>query len=105
MNVFSLQLNARARSTGIRAYSIHPGNIWGTELSREALREILQQFGFLDDKGEVVQSVVEQMKSVPQGAATTIWAATSSQVKDISGVYLEDFDVASLNTDLPNSAV
>ena len=99
VNLFSLQLNERAKSTGIMAYSIHPGNIWGTELTREAPKKILQQFGFLDDKGDVVQSVVEQMKSVPQGAATTIWAATTSQLKNIGGVYLEDVDVASLNTD------
>jgi NAD(P)-dependent dehydrogenase (short-subunit alcohol dehydrogenase family) len=99
VNLFSLELNERARSTGIRAYSIHPGNIWGTELTREAPKEILQQFGFLDEKGEVVQAVVEKMKSIPQGAATTIWAATSTQLKDVGGVYLEDVDVASLNTD------
>jgi NAD(P)-dependent dehydrogenase (short-subunit alcohol dehydrogenase family) len=99
VNLFSLELNERAKSTGIKAYSIHPGNIWGTELTREAPKDILQQFGFLDDKGGVVQSVVEQMKTVPQGAATTIWAATTSQLKNIGGVYLEDVDVASLNTD------
>jgi NAD(P)-dependent dehydrogenase (short-subunit alcohol dehydrogenase family) len=98
VNLFSLELNERARSTGIRAYSIHPGNVWGTELTREAPKEILQQFGFLDDNGEVVQAVVEKMKSIPQGAATTIWAATSSQLRDIGGVYLEDVDVAALNT-------
>jgi NAD(P)-dependent dehydrogenase (short-subunit alcohol dehydrogenase family) len=99
VNLFSLELNERAKPTGIMAYSIHPGNIWGTELTREAPKEILQQFGFLDENGEVVQSVIEQMKSVSQGAATTIWAATTSQLKDIGGIYLEDVDVASLNTD------
>lgn len=99
VNLFSMELNERARSTGIRAYSIHPGNIWGTELTREAPKEILQQFGFLNDKGDVVQAVVDQMKSIPQGAATTVWAATTSLLADIGGVYLEDVDIASLNTD------
>jgi NAD(P)-dependent dehydrogenase (short-subunit alcohol dehydrogenase family) len=99
VNLFSLELNERAKSTGIKVYSIHPGNIWGTELTREAPKEILQQFGFLDEKGEVVQAVVEKMKSIPQGAATTIWAATTSQLNDIGGVYLEDVDVAALNLD------
>jgi NAD(P)-dependent dehydrogenase (short-subunit alcohol dehydrogenase family) len=99
VNLFSLELNERGKSTGIRAYAIHPGNIWGTELTRDAPKEILQQLGFLDDKGQVVQAVVEKMKSIPQGAATTIWAATSPLLKDIGGIYLEDVDVASLNTD------
>jgi NAD(P)-dependent dehydrogenase (short-subunit alcohol dehydrogenase family) len=99
VNLFSLELNERAGSTGVKSYSIHPGNIWGTELTREASAALLQQFGFLDDKGEVVQEVIDEMKSIPQGAATTVWAATSSLLKNIGGVYLEDVDIALLNAD------
>jgi len=99
LNLFSLELNERARGTGVKVYSLHPGAIWGTELTREAPKAILQQFGFVDENGEVVQAVVEAMKSVPQGAATTIWAATTPQLEDLGGVYLEDVEVASINTD------
>lgn len=104
VNLFSLELDNRAKAFGIRAYSIHPGNIWGTELAREAPVEILQQFGFLDEKGNLVQAVVDSLKTVPQGAATTIWAATSPLLSEIGGVYLEDVDVAELATDpsVPN---
>jgi len=99
VNLFSVELNERAKSTGIRAYSIHPGNIWGTELTREAPKEILQQLGFMNEKGQIVQAVIEKMKTIPQGAATTIWAATAPQLQEIGGVYLEDVDIASLNID------
>ena len=99
VNLFSLELDNRARSFGVRAYSLHPGNIWGTELTREAPIEILQQFGFLDDKGDPVPAVIDSLKTIPQGAATTIWAATSPQLNEIGGVYLEDVDVAGLATD------
>ncbi|SFM88638.1 NADP-dependent 3-hydroxy acid dehydrogenase YdfG [Chitinophaga sp. YR627] len=104
VNLFSLELNERAKAYGVRAYSLHPGNIWGTELTREAPLEILQQFGFYDDKGNPVQEVLDSLKSVPQGAATTIWAATSPLLNETGGVYLEDVDVAELAVDpsVPN---
>ena len=104
VNLFSLELAHRAKAIGIRAYSVHPGNIWGTELAREAPIEILQQFGFVDDKGDMVAGVIESMKTIPQGAATTIWAATSDQLNDLGGVYLEDVEVAELAIDstVPN---
>lgn len=96
VNLFSLELDNLAKAFGVRAYSVHPGNIWGTELLREAPLEILQQFGFYDNKGEPVQAVVESLKTVPQGAATTVWAATSLLLNNIGGVYLEDADIATL---------
>jgi NAD(P)-dependent dehydrogenase (short-subunit alcohol dehydrogenase family) len=99
VNLFSLELDNRAKTSGISAYAVHPGSIWGTELIREAPKELLQQFGFLNDKGEVVQEVVDSMKTIPQGAATTIWAATSPLLADIGGVYLEDAEVAELAND------
>ena len=104
VNLFSLELDNRAKSAGVRIYSVHPGNIWGTELTREAPVEILQQFGFLDEKGNPVPEVIDSLKTIPQGAATTIWAATSPLLNQIGGVYLEDSDVAELATDpsMPN---
>jgi NAD(P)-dependent dehydrogenase (short-subunit alcohol dehydrogenase family) len=104
VNLFSLELNNRAKSFGVNAYSLHPGNIWGTELTREAPMEILQQFGFYDDKGNPVQAVVDSLKTIPQGAATTIWAATSPRLNEKGGVYLEDVEIAELAIDssVPN---
>jgi NAD(P)-dependent dehydrogenase (short-subunit alcohol dehydrogenase family) len=104
VNLFSLEFNERAKQFGVRAFSLHPGNIWGTELTREAPLEILQLFGFYDDKGNPVPEVINSLKTIPQGAATTIWAATSPLLNEIGGVYLEDVDVAELAVDssVPN---
>jgi NAD(P)-dependent dehydrogenase (short-subunit alcohol dehydrogenase family) len=104
INLFSLELDTRANGYGIRAYSVHPGNIWGTELAREAPLEILQQFGFYDAAGNPVQAVLDSLKSIPQGAATTIWAATTPLLAELGGVYLEDVNVADLAVDasVPN---
>jgi NAD(P)-dependent dehydrogenase (short-subunit alcohol dehydrogenase family) len=94
LNLFSLELDNRAKAYNIRAYALHPGNIWGTELIREAPVEILQQFGFYDDKGNPVQEVISSLKTIRQGAATTIWCATSPLLNDIGGVYCENADIA-----------
>lgn len=104
VNLFSLELDQLAQSFGVRAYAVHPGNIWGTELTREAPLEILQQFGFYDHKGNPVQEVLDSLKTIPQGAATTIWAATSPLLNETGGVYLEDVDIAELAIDpsIPN---
>ncbi|MDF7813995.1 SDR family NAD(P)-dependent oxidoreductase [Hymenobacter sp. YC55] len=96
LNLFSLELDKRGHAAGIRAYSLHPGNIWGTELLREAPMDILQQFGFYDKQGKEVPEVIGSLKSIPQGAATTIWCATSPLLNTIGGVYCEDSDVARL---------
>lgn len=96
LNLFSLELDKRAQAFGVRAYAVHPGNIWGTELAREAPLEILQQFGFYDAQGKVVPEVVASLKTIPQGAATTIWCATSPLLNHLGGVYCEDADVATL---------
>lgn len=104
VNLFSLELDNRAKPFGIRAYSVHPGNIWGTELTREAPLELLQNFGFYDEKGNPVQEVVASLKTVPQGAATTIWSATSKLLNNIGGVYCEDSDIAGLASDTEMSA-
>jgi NAD(P)-dependent dehydrogenase (short-subunit alcohol dehydrogenase family) len=97
LNLFSLELDKRAKAFGVRAYSVHPGNIWGTELLRDAPLELLQQFGFYGAQGKVVPEVIASLKTIPQGAATTIWCATSPLLTSIGGVYCEDADIATLS--------
>lgn len=96
LNLFALELDNRAQAFGVRAYAVHPGNIWGTELAREAPLELLQQFGFYDAQGKIVPEVVASLKTIPQGAATTVWCATSPLLNRLGGVYCEDADVATL---------
>ncbi|KAF2338359.1 SDR family NAD(P)-dependent oxidoreductase [Flavobacterium tistrianum] len=95
-NLFSLELDNRIKAYNIRAYSLHPGSIGGTELAREASLELFQKMGFLDADGNMVPEVAARLKSIPQGATTTVWCATSSLLDNIGGVYCEDGDIASL---------
>lgn len=39
------------------------------------------------------------LKTIPQGAATTVWCATSPLLNDLGGVYCENVDVALLSLD------
>lgn len=103
-NLFSLELDNRGKTFNVRTYSLHPGSINGTELGREASLELFQQMGFLDAKGNLLPEVAASLKTVPQGAATTVWCATSSLLQNIGGVYCEDADVAELATETSMSS-
>lgn len=96
VNLFTVELDNRGSQSGVRAYSIHPGNTKGTDLAKEASVALLQQIGLLDERGNMKQEVAETLKTVPQGAATAVWAATSKQLDQIGGVYCEDADIAEI---------
>jgi len=96
VNLFSLELDNRAKEFGVRAYSLHPGSIGGTELAREAPLELFIEMGFCDEKGNMLPEVAASLKTIPQGASTTIWCATSPLLNNIGGVYCEDNNIAEL---------
>lgn len=98
-NLFALELDNRAKEYNIRAYSVHPGSIGGTELGREAPLELFQKMGFVDADGNMLPEVAATLKSVPQGAATTVWCSVSPQLNNIGGVYCEDGDIARMAED------
>jgi len=95
-NLFSLELDNRAKQFHVRAYSLHPGSIYGTELGRRASVDLFKQMGFFDEEGNMREEIVAGLKSIPQGAATTVWCATHPGLNDIGGVYCEDADIAEL---------
>jgi len=97
VNLFSLELDNRAKAFDVRSYSLHPGSIHGTELGREASLELFQKMGFYDEEGNMKPEVVASLKTIPQGAATTVWAATSLLLNNHGGVYCEDTDVAEIH--------
>lgn len=95
--LFAVELDNRGKEHNIRAYSLHPGSIGGTELGREAPLELFQKMGFVDENGLLRPEVLAKLKTIPQGAATTVWCATSPVLNSIGGVYCENVDVAFLN--------
>ncbi|HEX6223561.1 MAG TPA: SDR family NAD(P)-dependent oxidoreductase [Chryseolinea sp.] len=96
-NLFSVEFDRRASEFGVRAYSLHPGSIYGTDLGREAPIELFKQMGTHDADGNIYPDVVKRLKTIEQGAATTIWCATSPLLDEIGGVYCENCDVAEID--------
>jgi NAD(P)-dependent dehydrogenase (short-subunit alcohol dehydrogenase family) len=102
--LFARALDARGAKLGVRAFALHPGAILSTELSRFQSREEslpwLKQMGFCDADGNLLLDPMRQNKSIPQGASTTVWAATSPLLEGKGGLYLENNNIAPLSTDL-----
>jgi len=96
-NLFALELDNLAKEFKVSAYSLHPGSINGTELARDASIDLFKQMGFFDENGNIRPEIAASLKTIPQGAATTIWCATSPMLETIGGVYCEDGDIASLD--------
>ncbi|WP_293942709.1 MULTISPECIES: SDR family NAD(P)-dependent oxidoreductase [unclassified Sphingobacterium] len=95
-NLFTVEFDNRAKAFNVRAYSLHPGEIAGTELGRGADMELFRQLGYADEHGNIRPEILANLKTIPQGAATTVWCATSSLLNEIGGVYCEDVEVAEL---------
>ena len=96
-NLFAVELDRRGKAYNVSAYSLHPGSINGTELGREASLELFQKMGMVDAQGNIFRELASKLKTIPQGAATTVWCATSPLLNDIGGVYCENCDVAELD--------
>jgi NAD(P)-dependent dehydrogenase (short-subunit alcohol dehydrogenase family) len=100
VNLFSLELDNRAKEYNVRSYALCPGAVGETELSREAPLDLFQKLGYVDSEGNLLPQVKASLKTIPQGAATTVWCATSPLLDDLGGVYCENVDVALLNSDV-----
>ena len=88
--LYALELDRRLGARGVRATALHPGGIM-TELLRytspEMLKAMAEQFAHEGGEPPVV-------KSVEQGAATTVWAAFVAPAEQVAGQYCEDCHVA-----------
>lgn len=87
-------LDRRWRDRGVRAFAIHPGGIH-TELGRYMTAEVVSSL--MARIGEQGSSFT--WKSVEQGAATQVWAATSDFLTGRGGLYCEDCDVSPIVDD------
>lgn len=100
VNLFSLEFDNRAKEYNVRSYSLCPGAVGETELAREAPVDLFQKLGYSDAEGNILPEVAARLKTIPQGAATTVWAATSPLLNKIGGVYCEHADVSLLSSDV-----
>jgi NAD(P)-dependent dehydrogenase (short-subunit alcohol dehydrogenase family) len=92
--LFSVGLDRRLNGKGVRATAVHPGVIQ-TELGRHLTPELIAQ---------IMPSGPQAMvfKTIPQGAATSVWSAVVAPADAVGGRYCEDCHVADV-TDDPNA--
>ena len=96
--LFAIGVDRRGKDAGIRAFSVHPGGIF-TPLQRHLPEEEMVALGWKNADGTLPPQVAALFKTPEQGASTTVWAATSSKLDGIGGLYCEDCDVAPLATE------
>lgn len=94
--LFALALDERGQKHNVRAFSIHPGVIVSTDLKRHLSVEELKKANAIDKNGEPILDPSKQRKNVAQGAATTVWCATSPQLNGMGGLYCENADISPL---------
>jgi NAD(P)-dependent dehydrogenase (short-subunit alcohol dehydrogenase family) len=95
-SLFAVELDARVKDRGVRAFAVHPGRILDTELVRYISIEDLIAAGIRRPDGTLDQS---STKTVEEGAATTVWCAVSAQLDGLGGVYCADCDISPIVSD------
>jgi NAD(P)-dependent dehydrogenase (short-subunit alcohol dehydrogenase family) len=98
---FAVEFDRRHRTNGVRATAVHPG-IVQTELGRamgpDAIQRIIDQ---VNAAYLAAGRPPAQWKSIPQGAATSVWAGVTAKADEVGGRYCENCNVAELTTDVP----
>ncbi|MET0406608.1 MAG: SDR family NAD(P)-dependent oxidoreductase [Cystobacter sp.] len=91
--LFAVELDRRLRERGVRATAVHPGVIMtelGRHLPHDALPRLLEQTNAdLAARGEPSFSP----KTIPQGAATSVWAGVVAEADAVGGRYCENCHV------------
>jgi NAD(P)-dependent dehydrogenase (short-subunit alcohol dehydrogenase family) len=92
--LFAVEFDRRNKDRAIRAVAVHPGVI-NTGLTRHVDIEMLKGWMAGIDATRALQGLSPfEPKSVPQGAATSVWAAFTATGEEIGGRYCEDCHVS-----------
>ena len=88
--LYATGLDNRLKARGIRATAVHPGGIQtelGRHLTPDSIKELMSMRG----------PDAPKFKSIPQGAATSVWCAAVAPADAIGGRFCEDCNVAAVN--------
>jgi NAD(P)-dependent dehydrogenase (short-subunit alcohol dehydrogenase family) len=91
--LFAVEFDRRHRERGVRATAVHPGGI-ATELIRHTSLEAMQKRIDEMNASRPAGTPPFEWKTVPQGAATTVWAGVVAPAEAVGGRYCEDCRVA-----------
>jgi NAD(P)-dependent dehydrogenase (short-subunit alcohol dehydrogenase family) len=91
--LFAVEFDRRHRSRGVRAAAVHPGGIL-TELGRHLDPNLLP--AMVDQMNRDLAAEGKppfQFKTIPQGAATSVWAGVVAAADEVGGRYCENCQV------------
>ena len=92
--LFAVAFDQRHRERGVRAAAVHPGGIQ-TELGRyQDPGRIEKMIDQINRQRAAQGKNPFQWKTIPQGAATSVWAAVVASADEIGGQYCEDCHIA-----------
>jgi len=97
--LFAVAFDKRHRNRGVRAAAVHPGGI-RTELGRyvdySRIEKMIEQW---NQQLAAEGKPPFQFKTVPQGAATSVWAAVVAAADEVGGRYCENCHVGNIVPD------
>lgn len=96
--LFAVEFDRRHKARDVRATAVHPGGIQ-TELGRHMTPEVRERLIARINASQPKGAAPFRYKSIPQGAATSVWAACVADAAAIGGRYCEDCHVAGIVSD------
>lgn len=97
--LFAVEFDRRHKARGVRATALHPGGI-KTELGRHLDPNLLPQM--LEKINADLRAAGKppfDWKTIPQGAATSVWAAAVARADDVGGRYCENCHLSEVTDD------
>jgi len=92
--LFAVEFDRRHKDQGVRATAVHPGGIQ-TELGRHMTPDVTQRMIEQINAASAGQGQPAfEWKTIPQGAATSVWAGVVAPAEEVAGKFCEDCHVA-----------
>jgi NAD(P)-dependent dehydrogenase (short-subunit alcohol dehydrogenase family) len=105
--LFAVEFDRRHKHRGVRATAVHPGGI-KTELGRHMYPDdatFQRRIDELNEESKAAGKPPFVLKSVPQGAATSVWAGVVADANQVGAQYCENCHVGEVVIDSGLSAV
>jgi NAD(P)-dependent dehydrogenase (short-subunit alcohol dehydrogenase family) len=100
--LFAVEFDRRHKGRGVRAAAVHPGGIM-TELARHMDPAVIDaMIKQMSEQAEAEGGEAFQWKTIPQGAATSVWAAVVAPAEEIGAKFCENCHVSSIVPDEQN---
>jgi NAD(P)-dependent dehydrogenase (short-subunit alcohol dehydrogenase family) len=94
--LFAVEFDRRHKARGVRATALHPGGI-KTELGRHMEPDELDKLIAQINAQQAAEGLPPfQWKTIPQGAATSVWAAFVAPAESVASRYCENCQVSEI---------